>query len=37
LATIESDHAEKIGRVNKDLLKRVVAYLRHSIRPRGLS
>ncbi len=33
LATIESDHAEKIGRVNHDLLERVVAYLQGSIRP----
>jgi len=31
LATIESDHAEKIGRVNADLLNRVLAYLRRSI------
>ena len=33
LATIESDHAEKIGRVNEDLLERVAAYLQRSIRP----
>ena len=33
LATIESSHAEKIGRVNEDLLARVVAYLQRSIRP----
>lgn len=33
LATIESDHAEKIGRVNEDLLERVVAYLERSIHP----
>jgi mRNA interferase MazF len=33
LATIERDHAEKIGRVNHDLLERVVAYLQGSIRP----
>jgi mRNA interferase MazF len=32
LATIESGHAEKIGRVNGDLLERVVAYLQRSIR-----
>jgi mRNA interferase MazF len=31
LATIESDHAEKIGRVNNDLLEKVVAYLQRSI------
>jgi mRNA interferase MazF len=31
LATIESGHAEKIGRVNEDLLKRVVAYLHRSV------
>jgi mRNA interferase MazF len=35
LATIESGHAEKIGRVNEGLLERVVAYLQRSIR-RGL-
>ena len=33
LATIESGHAEKIGRVNEDLLERVVAYLQRSIQP----
>jgi len=33
LATIESDHAEKIGRVNEHLLERVVAYLQRSIHP----
>ena len=33
LATIESDHAEKIGRVNGDLLQRVVGYLQRSIHP----
>jgi hypothetical protein len=33
LATIESGHAEKIGRVNEDLLERVVAYLQRSIYP----
>jgi mRNA interferase MazF len=32
LATIESGHAEKIGRVNEGLLERVVAYLQRSIR-----
>jgi mRNA interferase MazF len=32
LATIESGHAERIGRVNGDLMERVVAYLRRSIR-----
>jgi mRNA interferase MazF len=31
LATIESGYAEKIGRVNGDLLQRVVAYLQRSI------
>jgi mRNA interferase MazF len=31
LATIESGHAEKIGRVNENLLERVVAYLQRSI------
>jgi mRNA interferase MazF len=33
LATIESDHAEKVGRVNGDLLERVVGYLQRSITP----
>ena len=33
LATIESGHAEKIGRVNEDLSERVVAYLQRSIQP----
>jgi mRNA interferase MazF len=31
LTTIESSHAEKIGRVNEDLLKRVADYLHRSI------
>ncbi len=31
LATIESGHAEKIGRANGDLLELVVAYLQRSI------
>lgn len=32
LATIESGHAETIGRVDEDLLERVVAYLQRSMR-----
>ncbi len=36
LATIESGHADRIGRVNEDLLERVVAYLQRSINPAAL-
>ena len=31
LATIESGHAEKIGRANENLLEKVIAYLQRSI------
>jgi mRNA interferase MazF len=31
MATIESGHAEKIGRVNAELMEQVVAFLRHAL------
>jgi len=34
LTTIESRHAEKIGRVDADLMKAVIAFLRRSLDPR---